>query len=36
VELDITNEEYEEFKQELLESREKISDIEFWKTLLTK
>jgi hypothetical protein len=34
--VDYTNEEYEEFKEELKEVWGKISDVEFWKTLLTK
>jgi len=36
VEVDISNEEYEEFKSEVLDSWEKIKDIDFWKEVLRK
>ncbi len=36
IELDISDEEYENFKEELVEAREKISNIEFWKDILNK
>lgn len=34
VEVDFSDEEYKEFKEELLQSRKKINDIEFWKNIL--
>jgi hypothetical protein len=34
VEVEYTPEEYEEFKEELRTSREKINDLEFWKEML--
>ena len=36
IELEISNEEYEDFKNELLEAREKISNIDFWRKLLKR
>ena len=36
IELEITSEEYEEFKKEIVDARRKISDIKFWKELLKK
>jgi hypothetical protein len=36
IELDISEEEYEEFKSELIEARNKINDINFWRELLKK
>lgn len=36
LEVDYTSEEYEEFKNELKDAWEKISDIDFWKKLLSK
>ncbi len=36
IELEITPEEYNDFKKEIVEAREKISDIEFWRGLLGK
>ena len=36
IEVDFTQDEYEDFKNELLNAREKIRDIEFWKNLLKK
>ena len=36
IELEITDEEYKEFKEELLSARNKIINIEFWKKLLNK
>lgn len=36
IELEITPEEYEDFKKEIVEARGKISDIEFWRGLLGK
>jgi len=35
LEVDYTDDEFEDFKNELLDSRKKIKDIEFWKGLLT-
>lgn len=36
VEIDYTNDDFEEFKKELKEARKKIIDIEFWKEVLKK
>jgi hypothetical protein len=36
VEVEYTPEEYENFKEELRDSRKKINDLEFWKDVLKK
>ncbi len=36
IELDISEEEYEEFKNEMIGAREKIRNVEFWRELLKK
>jgi len=36
IELDVSEEEYEEFKSEIIGAREKIRDVDFWRGLLGK